>query len=709
MSGTNRSGKIVELIGSSAFVEAFQAKVRIRRRAVALVTFFISLVGLWLMCDVMGAGGWTTLKGVELVLFGLLFTSLSFGFSQAFLGFLVLAEGIEPLKITNTLDEETPLASTAIVMPVYNEDAETVFGSIRSLYDSLQERGELDSFDFYILSDSTDPSKAVEEELGWADICRQTNGFGKIHYRRRKLPVNRKSGNIADFCRRWGHRHRYMVVLDADSIMAGRAVSSLVRLMEVNPRAGIIQTMPRLVKAETVFGRIQQFASRLYSPIFAAGLNFWQQEGGNYWGHNAIIRVSPFLASCGLPGLPGKEPLGGKVLSHDFVEAALMRNAGWDVWFAYDLEGSYEGLPPNLTEYVKRDRRWCQGNLQHMWFLLAQNIRPISRIHLVQGILAYVSAPLLVLFVLMGALQAGLDNLTGRVPMFPSASAGVLFLMTLALLFGPKVLSLLHLFSRPRELEAFGGPARVITGAVLETLFSVLTAPVLVWFHTRFVLRNLAGKTVVWNTQTRESGGGPSWNEVVREYWPLPIIGIVLSVLAWWISPNYLLWLSPLLVGLILAIPVAHFSCHTSLFGKLFKTPEELHPPKELSGDFRLQLREGDQFVHAVLDPFYNAVHVALQRKRESLSTPSSDYGKSLAMKLFKEGPDALTAQEKRALLTDGHNLAYLHTLIWKTPAEMMHPAWSKGLAEYRSAKRGGRHEPEISEAKLAGVQPVVA
>jgi membrane glycosyltransferase len=294
--------------------------------------------------------------------------------------------------------------------------------------------------------------------------------------------------------------------------------------------------------------------------------------------------------------------------------------------------------------------------------------------------------------------------LTGRVGMFPSASAGVLFLMTLTLLFGPKVLSLLHLFSRPRELEAFGGAMRVIMGSVLETLFSVLTAPVLVWFHTRFVLRNLAGKTVVWNTQTRESGDGPSWNEVVREYWPLPIIGIVLSVLAWWISPNYLLWLSPLLVGLILAIPVAHFSCHTSLFGELFKTPEELHPPKELSGDFRLQLREGDQFVHAVLDPFYNAVHVALQRKGESLSTPSSEYGRSLAMKLFKEGPDALTAQEKRALLTDGHNLAYLHALIWKTPGVMMHPAWSKGLVEYRSAKRGGRHEPEISEAKLTGV-----
>src|SRR5271165_1172478 len=466
MNPNDRSKKFVELVGSGTFEEAFQRKVRQRRWGVALVTVGISVLGLWLMFDIAGARGWTPLEVVETGLFGLLFTSLAFGFTQAFLGFLVLAEGHEPLKITNALEERTPLASTAVVMPVYNEDAETVFGNVQALYQSIQQRQELDAYDFYILSDSTDPAKAIEEELAWSDICRQTNGFGKIHYRRRKLPVNRKSGNIADFCRRWGHRHRYMVVLDADSLMTGAAVSSLVRLMETNPRAGIIQTMPRLAKTETLFARIQQFASRVYSPIFAAGLNFWQQGEGNYWGHNAIIRVSPFLSSCALPGLPGKEPLGGKILSHDFVEAALMRNAGWEVWFAYDLDGSYEGLPPNLTEYVKRDRRWCQGNLQHMWFLLAQNIRPISRIHLIQGILAYASAPLLVLFVLLGGLQAGIDRIQARPGSISWAPAGVLFIMTLILLFGPKVLSLLHLFARPKEVASYGGPIRLLAGAI---------------------------------------------------------------------------------------------------------------------------------------------------------------------------------------------------------------------------------------------------
>ena len=694
--------KWVELISSVGFEEAFQTKVQHRRASVAVVTFGIAALGLWLMFDVLSANGWTPLKVAEFGLFGILFTALAFGFSQAFLGFLVLTEGHEPLKITNALDLETPLASTAIVMPVYNEDAETVFGTLRALYESLLSRNELEMYDFYILSDSTDPAQAVQEELAWADVCRQTNGFGKVHYRRRKLPVNHKSGNVADFCRRWGRRHRYMIVLDADSIMTGEAISSLVRLMESNPKAGIIQTMPRLAKAETVFGRVQQFASHLYSPIFAAGLNFWQQGAGNYWGHNAIIRVSPFLNNCSLPELPGTGPLGGKVLSHDFVEAALMRNAGWDVWFAYDLEGSYEGLPPNLTEYVKRDRRWCQGNLQHIWFLLAKNIQPISRMHLIQGILAYVSAPLLVLFILLGAIQVGLNHVADKVERFPIvSSAAVLLIITAILLFGPKALSLMHVFTNPKRLKAFGGPLKVLIGSVAETLFSVLTVPVMIWFHTRFVLRNLGGQTVTWSTQTRGGGAGPRWVDIICEYWPLPIIGIALGVLAWWISPAYLVWLSPMLIGLVFSIPVAQISARTDLFRNLFLTPDEINPPRELVQQFKLQLREGDSFVHAVIDPFYNAVHVVLQRDRETEAPAVSDYIASLTTRLFKEGPDALTPREKRAFLGDGEALAFLHTLIWKTPAQRMDPAWVKALEQYRLTSRVHRPEPDVTEAIL--------
>jgi membrane glycosyltransferase len=685
MSGPGRSVRLVELVGSTRLDEVFRRKVRQRRWGVTLVTLGVAAIGLWLFFDILGSTGWSPIKVLELAVFSVLFPTLSFGFTQAFVGFLVLAEGHEPLKITNTLDENTRLASTAVVMPVFNEDVSTVFGNIRTLYRSLQNRGELEMFEFYILSDSTLPERLVEEELAWADLCRQTNGFGRIHYRRRKVPVNRKSGNIADFCRRWGHRHRYMVVFDADSVMTGESVSSLVRLMEVNPRAGIIQTMPRLVGSETLFGRIQQFASRLYSPLFAAGLNYWQQGAGNYWGHNAIIRMSPFLASCSLPVLPGREPLGGRILSHDFVEAALMRDAGWEVWFAYDLEGSYEGLPPNLTEYIKRDRRWAQGNLQHVWFLLADRVQPISRLHLIQGILAYSSAPILVLFICLGGIQAAIDHFRGHVSSIPLASAIVLALLTLLLLFGPKGLSLLHLFSQPDLLRRFGGAKRVLAGVFMETLFSILTAPLLVWFHTRFVLKNISGQKVVWNTQTRGGGAGPGWIQALSEYWPVPVAGVLFGILAWWISPLYLLWITPLLLGLWLAIPIAQLSGRSGLLRNLFQTPEEIDPPRELSKSEPLQLRAGDQFVHAILDPFYNAIHVALQRRRAARTPELIEHTAGLADKLFREGPAALTAEEKRALLSDGPALAKLHILVWKTPAEEMNPFWADALRAYRN------------------------
>ena len=209
----------------------------------------------------------------------------------------------------------------------------------------------------------------------------------------------------------------------------------------------------------------------------------------------------------------------------------------------------------------------------------------------------------------------------------------------------------------------------------------MLTTPVLVWFHTRFVLKNLEGKTVLWNTQNR-GGAGPRWRDIVHEYWPLPLVGAFLAVVAWAISSTYLAWVSPLLIGLFLAIPVAKVSGEGYLFRRLFLTPEEVNPPKELTVRFKSQLRDGDQFIHAVLDPFYNSIHVSLQRER------AGDSGAELATKLFEGGPSVLSARERRALLSDGSALAYLHALIWKTPAEQMHPAWAKALMDYRRLKK---------------------
>ena len=249
----------------------------------------------------------------------------------------------------------------------------------------------------------------------------------------------------------------------------------------------------------------------------------------------------------------------------------------------------------------------------------------------------------------------------------------------------------------------------MLLGVVLETLFSIFTAPVLIWFHTRFVLRNIAGKTVTWHTQTRDVGAGPRWLDIIAEYWPLPVVAVALGEVARWIAPSYLEWVSPILLGLLLAIPIAQFSGRVDSFRQLFLTPEEVRPPTELSAQFKLQLRDGDQFVHALLDPFYNAVHVSLQRGRET-STPSVDgYIVSLANRLFKEGPGSLTPQQKRALLGDGQTLAWLHNLIWKTPSGLMNPEWAKALAQYRSTRRGVRPQPEAIEARLADQQSAAA
>jgi membrane glycosyltransferase len=295
----------------------------------------------------------------------------------------------------------------------------------------------------------------------------------------------------------------------------------------------------------------------------------------------------------------------------------------------------------------------------------------------------------------MGGLQAGISRFHQQVGNFPSSSALVLMGLTAWLLFGPKILSVMYLFSRPRaEIATYGGRAKVLAGVVMETLFSVLTTPVLVWFHTLFVLKNLEGKVALWNTQTR-GGAAPHWLDIIREYWPLPLVGVGLAVVAWLISPTYLAWVSPLLIGLFLAIPVAKLSGEHYLLRRLFLTPEELSPPKELTVRFKSQLRPGDQFIHALLDPFYNAIHVSLQRGRATDSLDEDDYALGLGVRLFEGGPDVLSARERRALLSDGAALAFLHNLIWQTPAKGLHPDWAKALLEYRSAHNPPDASPE--------------
>ncbi len=386
------------------------------RRRLVLLT--LALAQAWLatalMSEVLPYHGRHVLEMAILVLFAILFTWVSLGFWTAMAGLFVLLGGRDRYAISRTARPDSPIdpaGRTAVVMPICNESVTRVFAGLRATYESLQRTGESAHFDFYVLSDTNDPDTRVAEVTAWDALCRAVDGFGRIYYRCRQHRIKRKSGNIADFCRRWGSKYRYMVVLDADSVMSGACLATLVRIANANPDAGIIQTAPRATGRDTPFARMQQFATRMYGPLFTAGLHYWQLGESHYWGHNAIIRVAPFIRHCALHRLPGTGALSGEILSHDFVEAALMRRAGWGVWIAYDVSGSYEEMPPNLIDELKRDRRWCQGNLMNARLMLTKGLHPAHRVVFMTGVMAYLSAPLWFLFLVLSTVQLMMHTL----------------------------------------------------------------------------------------------------------------------------------------------------------------------------------------------------------------------------------------------------------------------------------------------------------
>jgi len=677
--------------------------------------FVLTSLAAWVMADLLWQDGITGLDIALLGLFVILFAHIAVGFCTALFGFYVINRGGDYCRIMRSVDwaSPPPLASTAIVMPVCNEDVSRVFEGLRVIYRSLQETGQLEHFDFFILSDSNQPNQWIEEEVAWVELCKQVGGLGRIFYRKRRQSINKKAGNVADFLRRWGKNYRYMAVLDADSIVTGRALVQLVALMEANPHVGIVQTAPRIVRGVSLYARIQSFANRLYSPLFLAGLNYWQQHDGNYWGHNAIIRVQPFMDHCALPDLPGSEPFGGRILSHDFVEAALMRRAGWAVWLAHDLEGSYEEGPPTLIDSAKRDRRWCQGNLQHTWLLTARGFKPANRFHLFMGVMAYVSSPLWLLFLVLSTIQvfalvtAGrggpprpedFTSVFGYTIRVPEALA--LFCFTMLLLFLPKVISVIVTLGRAAEAEKFGGRVRLVVSALLETAVSSLLAPINMMFNAKFVLFTLLGQGVGWISQRREAGeDGTDWREAILTHWQQTAFGLVWGVSSYILWPMFFWWLSPVIVGLVLSIPLSILLSKVSIGQKahwlgLFLTPEETQPCYELR---RLEqnlaacykhlhpiepLRNDYGLLQAVLDPYINALHVALLRQRRP-GEEAREWFMQLRERLLRDGPDKLRAKEKMALLLDAESMIWLHEELWRLPSESLAEWWRLAMRQY--------------------------
>jgi len=673
----------------------------------------------WLFADLIWRTGWSLSGFVLLCLFTVLFLLIAVGCMHGVFGFVLRLVGDR--RITRLKDyrgQSIQGASTALVFPICNEQVPRVCEGLRATYLSLQKTGLLDRFDFYILSDSSDPDKWVEEERRWFDLIHDLDALGRIYYRRRVVNEGKKSGNIRDFLSTWGKRYRYFIVLDADSVMRGETLVDLVKLMEAHPHVGLIQTVPELINASSLFGRMQQFANRLYAPVFITGLNFWAQGFGNYWGHNAIIRTEPFMQHCDLPQLPGVKPLGGEILSHDFVEAALLLKGNWQVWLAYDLEGSYEEAPQTMIENARRDRRWCQGNMQHGLVICARGLRGASRLHLALGILGYLASPLWLFFLLTFdwmlwyEAHTGLSIITVR-PLTPflkvtaTQHAFLIFALCMVMLFLPKVLALADLARNKERRRAFGGILHATLGAVAETAFSTLHAPLQMLWHSKFVAASLLLFGVRWGPQ-RRTADASGWWQGVREHWGHTAIGLIWGAAIWRLDHPVFWWFAPVVAGMVLSIPVSVWTSRPSLGEKarrlgLFVTPEETAPPPELAAlrarmaaleaAGETQPRPPDSgLADAILDPYVNAIHVSLLREKRqnpAYAQALAELGagrpevRTLGEKLLAFGPGPLRWDEKRLILSDAEVLPWLHRQAWLRPGGTLAPWWQEQIRKY--------------------------
>ncbi len=666
-----------------------------RGALLAALVLIPSYVASQFMLGVLPHPGIDWLNDSLAVVFGLLFGWISIGLWISLAGATALLFWRRPRLHREPDSGVAGAAATAVVMPVFREDPWRVCAGLETVYRSVEESGRLAQFDFFILSDSDNADAWVEEERAWAELRHRLGPRARVFYRRRRSNIKRKSGNIADFCRRFGGHFRYMVVLDADSLMTGSTLTKLVETMETNPGVGLIQTVPAAIHQRTLFGRIQQFGNRLYGPVFAAGLHFWHMGEGHYWGHNAIIRIAPFMRHCALPRLPGNGALGGEIMSHDFVEAALLRRAGWSVWLEPVLEGSYEEVPPTLLDELKRDRRWAQGNLQHTRMMFARGITFPHRVVFLNGIMSYVSSLLWLAFLVLSTVEAvSLRIMTPRYfpkphmlfpawPVWHPHWALILFWFTMSVLFLPKLLAMLLVVVR-RRTRLFGGLGPLVASVTLECLVSALLAPVRMLFHTMFVVSVLAGRKISWGPQVR-GDGGTSWRQALHHHLAGTVVAAVWGGLVYAMNPGYFWWLMPIIAAWLLAIPVSVWSSRTGPGRaarrlKLFMTPEEIDQPPLLRSFEQMRVRPAARqctptrgFLAAVIDPGVNALHCALLGAQGTPGEAVALQRRLVMARALRSGPGALDARDRLCLLGDRETLVTLHRRIWALQAPGAH------------------------------------
>jgi membrane glycosyltransferase len=640
------------------------------------VLTFLATYALWRS---LAGAGWDGLELAWVSLFACLFFLAATGFSTAVLGYAA-----RPRRSGNSSPVEAELRAasalprTALVMPIYHESAEDVFAALAGIREALTRLPGGEAFEIFVLSDSRDPEICADEERAF----RRVKASGELipfYYHRRARNVHQKAGNLAEFFESWGPRYEYAVVLDADSIMSASTLIELVRRIDSEPKLALLQAPISLHRAETSFARALAFASSVCGPVFTRGLSLWSGPYGNYYGHNAVIRVSAFLDCCALPKLKGEPPFGGHVLSHDFVEAALLCRAGHAVRIAHDLPGgSYEGLPPTLPEYVARDHRWCQGNMQHLRVAAMRGLKPMSRVHLLLGAFAYLAAPAWLAFMALGVfLWRRMD------PAFNGALL-LVALGTAVMLLGPWLLGLLETLGDPRRRRAHGGALRLIGGTLFGLVQGALLAPLLMLHHTRIVASILTGHAVGWGAQQRRAAG--NLGRVAQAEWLSTVLGIGVAVACSWLAPGLTWWLAPLWLPWSLAIPI-NLAVSSPTLGRLVRRLGLLAVPTEREPEPLLQrieelrvLTRSDasaRYRDLVLDPVLVAAHIARLEGQRPSQSPKRLRG--LRQRALRDGPASLSASEWRALAEDARSMQILHRDAWRRwPVE----SWDLGREE---------------------------
>ena len=505
-----------------------------------------------------------------LPLLWLLLALFTLTFSWVAITAMAAIAGVVTGKDHFVADPEAPLRSNSVLlMPIYNEDPVSVCASLAAMAEDLDRLGQAKHFEIFVVSDSDKSEIWPAETAAIGRLREELSGIMPVWYRRRESNTARKAGNIRDFINSWGDRYDHLVVLDADSLIDGRTLTTLAREMEADGDLGILQTLPRLIGGETLYARLQQYANANYGPIFARGLSAWQGDDGNYWGHNAIIRLRAFAESAGLPIMSGPRPFGGEIRSHDFVEAALMRRAGWNVRMITSLSGSWEECPPTLLDAAVRDRRWAQGNVQHLGVLQAKGLCWPSRAHMVMGVMNYVISPLWLASVLVGLILFSRINLqltTGSVnqasmslsafQIFDSPRMIALFALTISLLLLPKILGLAVALGQPQPRH---GRLRLVVGAVIEQLFSILHSPIVMSLHSRHLWEIIRGRDSGWPEQKRCGRSFPL-AFLLRSHGSHTIIGLLTTAYLAWLSSPLLYWVLSLTLGLMFSVPLSAVS-----------------------------------------------------------------------------------------------------------------------------------------------------